>query len=258
MSNIVPFIFESHQVRVLTDADGRALFVAKDVAEALGYKDPATAVRSHCRGEHELLPIVDALGRAQEARGIREPDVYRLIFGSTLPSAQGFERLVVEEILPTIRKTGQYVSPASQPLSLAHQIQLDIARAAQDMLRMSATSSIRMLSIIAEEHHVSGKFLPGYVSESLVKAIGTLLKEHGSSLSAISANKILLRIGILEELSRPSSNGGVKYFKSLTSQGLAYGRNDTSPKNERETHPLYYADRFQQLLDLINSCPEPK
>lgn len=257
MSNIVPFIFENHQVRVLADANGDPLFVAKDVAVALGYKDTVNAVKDRCRGVAIYHPL-QTTGGIQEVRVIYEPDLYRLIFGSNLPSAEAFERLVVEEILPAVRKTGQYVSPAAQPLSLAHQIQLDIARAAQDMLRMSATSSIRMLSIIAEEHHVSGKFLPGYVSESLVKAIGTLLKEHGSSLSAISANKILLRIGILEELSRPSSNGGVKYFKSLTSQGLAYGRNDTSPKNERETHPLYYADRFQQLLDLINSCPEPR
>ncbi|WP_295450908.1 BRO family protein [uncultured Thiodictyon sp.] len=106
--SITPFSFESHQVRVLTDDHGEPLFVAKDVAEALGYKDPTTAIKSHCRGVQELHPIQDALGRPQDVRVIREPDLYRLIFGSTLPSAQDFERLVVEDILPSIRKTGAY------------------------------------------------------------------------------------------------------------------------------------------------------
>lgn len=108
MSNIVPFIFENHQVRVLTDADGKALFVAKDVAEALGYKDTVNAIKQHCRGVVIHHPIADALGRTQEVRVIREPDMYRLIFGSNLPSAQDFEKVVVEEILPAIRETGQY------------------------------------------------------------------------------------------------------------------------------------------------------
>lgn len=116
---LVPFSFESHQVRVLTDDHGEPLFVAKDVAEALGYKDPTTAIKSHCRGVQELHPIQDALGRPQDVRVIREPDLYRLIFGSTLESAQAFERMVVDDILPSIRKTGKYetaahVKPAPQ------------------------------------------------------------------------------------------------------------------------------------------------
>lgn len=113
MSNLVPFSFESHQVRVLVDDLGATLFVAKDVATALGYSNTSDAIKSHCRGVAESYPIVDALGRPQEARVIREADLYRLIFGSTLPSAQEFERMVVEEILPSIRKTGKYEAPAA-------------------------------------------------------------------------------------------------------------------------------------------------
>lgn len=112
--NLFPFSFESHEVRVLTDEDGAPLFVANDAAEALGYKDPTTAVRSHCKGVQELHPL-STPGGMQELRVIREPDLYRLIFGSTLESAQAFERLVVEVILPTIRKTGRYEVPTTSP-----------------------------------------------------------------------------------------------------------------------------------------------
>lgn len=113
MSNIVPFIFENHQVRVLTDANGKALFVAKDVAEALGYANPSEAITRHCKGVAERYPLQTA-GGTQEVRVIRESDLYRLIFGSNLPSAEAFERLVVEEILPSVRETGSY-STAKTP-----------------------------------------------------------------------------------------------------------------------------------------------
>lgn len=51
------------------------------------------------------------------------------------------------------------------------------------------------------------------------------------------------------ELSRPSSDGGIKKFKSITGAGLNYGENQVNPGNPKETQPLYYVDRFQGLLD---------
>lgn len=111
---LVPFLFDSHTVRVIAEDAGETLFVARDVAAALGYARPNDAINQHCRGTAEYRPISDALGRPQESRVIREPDLYRLIFGSSLSSAQEFERLVVEEILPSIRKTGAY-APVKTP-----------------------------------------------------------------------------------------------------------------------------------------------
>lgn len=105
-----PFAFDGRAVRVVI-VDGEPWFVAKDVAEVLGYADGTTAVRSHCRGVQKLHPIVDSLGRTQEARVISRPDVYRLIAGSTLPDAERFERWIFEEVLPSIHSTGSYSSP---------------------------------------------------------------------------------------------------------------------------------------------------
>ena len=67
-------------------------------------------MKQHCRGVVKRHPIVDRLGRKQEARILPESDVMRLICGSTLPEAVAFEKLVFEEILPTIRKHGAYVT----------------------------------------------------------------------------------------------------------------------------------------------------
>lgn len=112
MTAISPFQFDGRPVRVATDDNGEPLFVGKDVCDALGYADATTAIKSHCRGVQKLHPIADALGRMQETRVLAEPDVLRLIVNCTLPAAQAFERLVFEEILPTIRRTGTYTAPA--------------------------------------------------------------------------------------------------------------------------------------------------
>lgn len=115
MSELSVFNFDSYAVRtVLDEATGEPLFVAKDVCAVLEYKDPTTAVRSHCRGVQKLHPILDSLGRTQEVRVLTEPDVLRLIVSSTLPAAERFEKWVFEEVLPSIRKTGQYIAPKAK------------------------------------------------------------------------------------------------------------------------------------------------
>ncbi len=128
-----------------------------------------------------------------------------------------------------------------------------LAKAAADMLRMSDDSKLKMLYQISDEHNLSTGYLPQYVEDDETKALTTLLKKAGSKVSGIAANKILLELGILEEKQRPSTSKGVKKFKSLTDEGLFYGKNLVSPNNPRETSPHYYVSKFQDLLDRIDS-----
>lgn len=115
MTNMMPFAFDDQLVRVVF-IGGQPWFVGKDVAKVLGYADHTNAMKQHCRGVVKRHPIVDALGRTQEARILSEPDVLRLIVGSRLPAAERFERWVFEEVLPSIRKTGGYQTiPEDRP-----------------------------------------------------------------------------------------------------------------------------------------------
>ena len=99
----IAFAFEENAVRIIPDA-GNLLFVAKDVAVALGYENSNKAINDFCDGVTIRYPIVDRLGRKQEVRVIEEPDVYRLIFGSKLDSAKRFQAWVFEEVLPSISR----------------------------------------------------------------------------------------------------------------------------------------------------------
>ncbi len=106
-------IFENSQfgsVRTLVDEDGRVLFCGNDVAVALGYRNPSRDINRHCKKMVERC-TTDSVGRQQKMLFIPEPDIYRMVMRSNLPSAETFEEWVVEVVLPTIRKTGSYITP---------------------------------------------------------------------------------------------------------------------------------------------------
>lgn len=108
---LIPLLFEGQAVRVVT-IDGEPHFVGKDVAERLGYANPADAITKHCKGVAKRYPL-QTPGGVQDLRVLSEPDVLRLIVGSQLPAAERFERWVFEDVLPSIRKTGGYTAPTS-------------------------------------------------------------------------------------------------------------------------------------------------
>lgn len=115
---VVPFAFEGAEIRIVM-MDGEPFFVGKDVAERLGYVDPTSAMKQHCKGVVKRHPLQTA-GGVQKMRVLAEPDVLRLIVSSNLPAAERFERWVFEEALPTIRRTGGYglvPKPNSRPRS---------------------------------------------------------------------------------------------------------------------------------------------
>ncbi|MDF1685365.1 MAG: BRO family protein [Parvibaculaceae bacterium] len=135
LSHIVPFEFEDFTIRVMEVA-GEPWFVAKDIARALGYAKERNAVQIHCKRATPAANLLDAVKPYSETQDIGGPqfrappkylplgldpqtvlipesDMYRMIFRSNLPSAKRFEEKVVSEILPAIRKTGAYISPAA-------------------------------------------------------------------------------------------------------------------------------------------------
>lgn len=108
MNEIQLFNFENHEVRSLL-LNNEPWFVGKDVAEVLGYAKPLNAIAQHVDKDDSLKQgLTDSLGRQQKTIFVNESGLYALIFGSKLESAQKFKRWVTSEVLPTLRKTGQY------------------------------------------------------------------------------------------------------------------------------------------------------
>lgn len=105
-------IFQSSEfgtVRIDIDKNGKVLFCGNDVARALGYSNVPDALKRHCRAIVKRDTPIS--GKIQAINFIPESDVYRLVFSSKLPNAERFTDWVTEEILPTIRKHGAYMTP---------------------------------------------------------------------------------------------------------------------------------------------------
>jgi prophage antirepressor-like protein len=99
------------EIRTLT-VDDEPLFVASDIARALGYKNTSKAIKDHCKGVTKRS-ILDNQGVSHSTNTIKEGDVYRLIIKSKLPEAAKFETWVCDDVIPTIRKTGGYLTDIS-------------------------------------------------------------------------------------------------------------------------------------------------
>lgn len=101
------------EVRTL-EINGEPWFVGKDVAQALGYKETAKAVRERVEDEDKGVSVLDTPGGKQETTIINESGLYSLIMSSKMEKAKEFKRWVTSEVLPSIRKTGSYTVNAVQ------------------------------------------------------------------------------------------------------------------------------------------------
>lgn len=112
-SAVVPFRFESHEVRALT-INGDPWFVAKDVCDVLDIEWKGSGSLGPLDDDEKGVRKVNTLGGDQEMTIISESGLYTLIIRSNKPQAKPFRKWVTAEVLPSIRKTGGYVLPGAE------------------------------------------------------------------------------------------------------------------------------------------------
>ncbi|CAB4003412.1 Hypothetical predicted protein [Paramuricea clavata] len=122
----VPELLGTGEIITVKSDDGTVYFAASKLASALGYTRPNNAVATHVRERYkttlgEIIPTPIRcrsdvhIGSRPNMIFLTESGVYNLIFKSNLPSAIKFQDWVTEEVLPSIRKTGQYVLSGVMP-----------------------------------------------------------------------------------------------------------------------------------------------
>jgi anti-repressor protein len=105
LANELDYHFEAHNIRVVIDEKNKPWFVAKDVADVLGYTNTTQAIIKHCKGSIEMrLP---SAGGLQMSKLIGRDDIIRLVMKSKLPSAQKFEEWAVG-VIEKVLETGSY------------------------------------------------------------------------------------------------------------------------------------------------------
>lgn len=170
MNEVQLFNFENHEVRSLL-INSEPWFVGKDVAEVLGYAKPLNAIAQHVDKDDSLKQgLTDSLGRQQKTIFVNESGLYALIFGSKLESAQKFKRWVTSEVLPALRKTGQYQVKelSGQELMAKALIEAQSVLAAKDKVIEEMKPKVVFADAVATSH-----------TSILVGELAKILKQNG-------------------------------------------------------------------------------
>lgn len=115
MSNITPFSYEDHEVRVL-DINGEPWFVLADLCKVLGVRNSRMAATRLDEADVRRADISSS-GQRRAMTIVAESGMYDLVVRSDSPAAKPFRRWVTHEVLPAIRRTGTYATtpPVPQP-----------------------------------------------------------------------------------------------------------------------------------------------
>lgn len=121
---------EKQEIRVLQDDNGDPWFIAKDICEALSLRQVSRALDRLDDDQRRLLRVTHPQNPTATLpmNAINESGMYDLIIRSDKPEAKRLRKWITSEVLPAIRKTGQYsihTSPARQVLAMA-QVLVDI------------------------------------------------------------------------------------------------------------------------------------
>lgn len=173
MNELQLFNFENHEVRSLL-LNNEPWFVGKDVADVLGYSNSRKALNDHVDAEDkEVLTSRNVTLENIPNRGItvvNESGLYSLILSSKLPSAKKFKRWVTSEVLPALRKTGQYQVKelSGQELMAKALIEAQSVLAAKDKVIEQMKPKVVFADAVATSH-----------TSILVGELAKILKQNG-------------------------------------------------------------------------------
>lgn len=254
------------QVRVIDDsASGELLFCANDVTHALEYANGRKAVADHV-DSRDILKRDMGVVTGKKADGtdayqtvnttfINESGVYSLIFSSKQERAKEFKHWVTSEVLPSIRKTGQYNANQTNA-SLTEQIQANLLLAdwAIKNLNINEASKITWAKKISDKFGLAAE-LPDAVNAGTEKPIThaatDLLKSHNVGISAQAFNRMLELKGVVKHATRPGKRGKVHSWYVITPAFDKYGQNQQDPKFQQQTQIRWYDATFMELLTIV-------
>lgn len=162
---------EEHEIRT-TMIDGVPYFVGKDVASALGYSNTNDALIRHVDEEDKLTSRITMAGQGRDVVVINESGVYSLIFASHLPTAKEFKHWVTSEVLPSIRKSGMYLTETAGD-AYVNNPELFAA--------MAKRCSVLERKVAAMERTLSARYSLSVLGETVLAQTGAISFKDGAS-----------------------------------------------------------------------------
>ncbi|WP_423366617.1 phage antirepressor [Melissococcus plutonius] len=237
------FNFERNEIRTI-EINKEPYFVGKDVAEILGYANPRKALADHVDGEDkDGVTIRDSIGRNQKMTAINESGLYSLILSSKMPNVKKFKRWITNEVLPSIRKNGMYMTDekaydvVTNPNSLA-----DLLQQASDQLKQKdlVIQELKPKALFADSVSASHtSILVGELAKLLkqngldmgqnklfawLRDHGYLIRRKGTDYNMPTQRAMEMELFEIKETSINRSNGTVSISKTpkVTGKGQVY------------------------------------
>lgn len=187
------------------EEDGKVLFCGSDIAKSLGYAKPQNAIKAHCRGALKRGIGVQTGIKADGSPAMQntdmlfipEGDIYRLAAKSELPGAEQFESWIFDEVLPSIRKHGAYMTPATIDQMIASPefgIQLLTALKDEQSKNVALSGEVAKRDQIIGELQPKATYYDVILKNKALVNITQIAKDYGMSGQAM--NKILHELGV--------------------------------------------------------------
>ena len=229
---------EFGNIRII-DKNGEPWFIGKDVAEALGYEASRNAITKHVDDEDKLTHQISASGQNRNMTVINESGLYSLILSSKLPTAKKFKRWVTSEVLPAIRKHGNYTAPKQENKSKSIDLEIRLnnskARMASEYRRIAEMTDIKEYKHICQQKAVE------------VLAGMPLLPMEAVTERTYSATDIGRMFGVSKN--KIGSLANANNLKTAEYGKLFY---DKSPHSQKQVETFRYyecaVEKFKELL----------
>lgn len=234
------------------------LFCLADVCNAVELTNPSSVKSRLDREDVQLIDLhalnYQMVGNSM-ATFVNEAGFYDVLLFSTSPKVKPFRRWVTHEVLPSIRKTGQY-SIAQPSMNDKLQANLTFADWTIKTLNLNEASKICWAKKIAEKFDIPTDALPSGVNAGTeaptLHAAKDLLKENGIPFTPVAFNRILMAKGVIHEATRPSRNKNKPWKWKVLNKGFeCFGQNIQDPKFQSQTQIKWYDNRFCDLLKFV-------
>ncbi|XID85731.1 phage antirepressor [Pediococcus pentosaceus] len=231
MNELQNFNFEGNEVRTVLIND-EPYFVGKDIADVLGYSNSRKALIDHVDEEDKnTVTIRDGNKGNPNQVVINESGMYSLVLSSKLPNAKKFKRWVTNEVLPSIRKHGAYMTDEKIEEALLNPDTI-ISLATKLKNEREKVEVERNGRLIAEQRveelQPKADYYDQILSNKGVVTVTSIAKNYG--MTAPELNKLLNQLGV-----QYSQSGSWYLYKKYQKNG--YTHTIPVPYSHRDGRP---------------------
>lgn len=230
MNELQNFNFEGNEVRTVLIND-EPYFVGKDVATAIGYRNTKDAINKHVKSKYRRESRFATPSGTQTMTVISEPGIYQLAGQSKLPTAEPFQDWIYEEVLPSIRKHGAYMTDEKIEEALLNPDMI-ISLATKLKNEREKVEVERNGRLIAEQRveelQPKADYYDQILSNKGVVTVTSIAKNYG--MTAPELNKLLNRLGV-----QYSQSGSWYLYKKYQKNG--YTHTIPVPYSHRDGRP---------------------